>query len=1147
MGCSSGASHDVAGDAADISDHGTFDVINDSGESSCDEGLVGWEGGGCGPLLEECEPWQLPLVGGGCVAIGARGCPASWSSEADADCQPGELVDCPEGLSLSEDGLACLPVLDDCPEDEVPLPGGGCHPVGPGGVFDDCPPGELALLGGGCVPVGPRACPGLYLPDADVSCTAGEVLDCPAGWEQSEDGAYCRPLWDECGAGQVPLLGGGCKAVVSESDCPAGDYAEPPVGTEQVLYVSALSGCVEDCGTAESPHSSISPALEAAPEGAVILVGEGTYDEGLAVERAVSVIGLCPEKTVITGSVAVSGMPVAEFASAAVSVDQVAGPVVVSGLSLTSLAPGLAVVGSQVQLSRVELSSPRGAGIYVSGGGKVSGVQVWVHDVKFGKVDTFEGVGFWVRDGAHLSLQDSLIESARDTAGKANGAGTTVELTDVVMRDTKCTKAGEGGSGLRLDGKATATLTRVIIERVKESGIRLKHLGTFAVVTDSVVRGVSANDNNDFGLPLAVVSESSLEAHNSLFRGGVYQGLSLNNATVMLDRCVLADTEATASYGNGYGIEASGGSTLVLQGCLLENNTALAVGAWEDSDLDVRGTLVRDTMTDSQGNGGAGFAIYGSGLSLAYSLVENNHEVAVRCEGPGSAVVIEDSVLGDTQPDGGTYGFGINASSQCQLTARRTLLDRNHRAGIAVSVSAQAHLEDSVVRASREVSYVGSGTGATVEAQGRLTMERCLVDNNVYAGVVAFGAKTEVELSEVIISDTQVGTGSELGRGIQASQQAHVTLDRCVVSGNTAEGLGSNGSGTELTVKGSVVRDMQDDPSGTVGLGIALSDGAHVLMEDSLVFRARGSGVGVFGAYGEAQPVLQFVRSVVRQTQSHESGALGRGVQVSGGGKADMAYSLFEGNRYTAGAFYDAGSVVTVHASVFRDTIPDEEGDGGWGILAATGVQLEMRGCLIEGNTEQGVAVFSPNTKAAFSGTVIRDNLPNADGEHGGGLYVAEQSTTLVSDCLLAGNATTGVTAMNLATDLQISRVVVMDTQKGGAWTLDAQGRPVEFQVYGDGIFAGDKVSVKVVQSVLLGNGRCGAYFYNSGGALEDSIIWGNDSYGLALEGSKDWLAYQNEGNHVFGNASGLPPALAAQVTTTPGGLPPPPAPGINL
>ena len=311
--------------------------------TTCPDNLVLWEEYNvCAPRVDDCEnPWELPLIGGGCVAIGPRGCPKLWDPEADVDCEPGELMTyngsaCPEGFVLTEDEVACIPFFEEnCGDMEIPVLGGGCKRVGPEwreegeSYFDDCEPGHLALPGGGlvtpkpgeagCVMVGPRACPKLWDPGAEVDCEVGDVLPCPEDWSESEDGMYCHPGYADCPPDERALAGGACERVIpSADDCPAGPFPKLPEGATNVAYVWAGSQCLENCGSKATPYSSIQAAIDAAPQGGHVLVAAGEYNEGLLIGKPLHVVGLCASLVMVDGLVQIpdedSKIPVAGVA-----------------------------------------------------------------------------------------------------------------------------------------------------------------------------------------------------------------------------------------------------------------------------------------------------------------------------------------------------------------------------------------------------------------------------------------------------------------------------------------------------------------------------------------------------------------------------------------------------------------------------------------------------------------------------------------------------------------------------------------------------------------------------------------------------------------------------------------------------------------
>ena len=257
VACQSGRS-DGPGDS-----HWVCDAVElgNADSTSMDSG----DAGSSGYAPPSCDhPWQMPTAGGECVVVGPRLC---LPEGAEGQCAEGLPSECVDGLALNDDATACVPHFDDdCGEFEIPGLGGGCRQVGPrwdeiGGAephFDYCPLGELALPGGGCAKVGPRACAAVWDKEDTSGCMPDDWAECPEGWAENEDGLYCEPVYDDCGPGHRPLLGGGCAmALVTKATCEEATFAAEPAAASPVVYASAKSACQVACGTIDAPFSSL--------------------------------------------------------------------------------------------------------------------------------------------------------------------------------------------------------------------------------------------------------------------------------------------------------------------------------------------------------------------------------------------------------------------------------------------------------------------------------------------------------------------------------------------------------------------------------------------------------------------------------------------------------------------------------------------------------------------------------------------------------------------------------------------------------------------------------------------------------------------------------------------------------------------------
>ncbi|MBM4356105.1 MAG: right-handed parallel beta-helix repeat-containing protein, partial [Deltaproteobacteria bacterium] len=606
---------------------GDATVEVDAGEVvECPAGLVPWPGGGCAPRVDECaNPWELPLIGGGCVAIGPRACPKLWDPEADVDCEPGKLMEydgnaCPEGFVLTEDEVACVPKFDeDCGENQIPLLGGGCRDVGPAveppepPVFDHCASGELALFGGGCVQVGPRACPKLWDPEADMDCEVGDVLPCPDGCIESEDGTYCEPVRDDCGEGERPLLGGGCKRVIPlAADCPAGPFPEAPAGATGTVYVSAGSACTEGCGSAGAPYSSLQAAVEAVPTGGAVLVGPGAYGEGVVVAKSLAIVGLCAAKVELAS--VVEGQPGAWGA--------VQGPfeVKLSGVRLAGPGFGLfAAKGSILELDQVEVMQAQGAAVYV-GDATVKGSGLWLHDLLPHAVSGLQGHGVVASDGASVVLEESIIDNARAAGVAASGSKTQVELTEVLIRDTQLDDEGKQGHGVLADGGAEVTLDRVVADANRHTQVLCTGADTKLEVKESLIRNGQPDGEGAGGRGISAWDGCEAQVQSSVLRENRKSGVLASGKGAVLT------VEGTAVWGTmpppqgtpAFSASAWDSARLTVYGCLLAESAgdgALSVDP--GTELELSGSLVKAIQPLPEGDWGSGVELQlGARLSM---------------------------------------------------------------------------------------------------------------------------------------------------------------------------------------------------------------------------------------------------------------------------------------------------------------------------------------------------------------------------------------------------------------------------------------------------------------------------------------------------------------------------------------------------
>ena len=183
------------------------------------------------------------------------------------------------------------------------------------------------------------------------------------------------------------------------------------LGTALVV-ASAATGLIsgveslaaQSCTVTLSPGESIQQAIDDAPPGAVICLGEGTWEENLEIRKSLTIRGAGAGKTAIRS--AKRHRPVVWIEGDEIEVNLES--VIVTGAYGRCSAPlgrcpiGLVVKGSaKVVLQGSTVSDNKGDGLWVEGSARVS--------LQGSTISDNESVGLVVWDSAQASLEDSTI------------------------------------------------------------------------------------------------------------------------------------------------------------------------------------------------------------------------------------------------------------------------------------------------------------------------------------------------------------------------------------------------------------------------------------------------------------------------------------------------------------------------------------------------------------------------------------------------------------------------------------------------------------------------------------------------------------------------------------------------------------------
>jgi nitrous oxidase accessory protein NosD len=784
----------------------------------------------------------LPLfLTAAAVLVLGSGCSANGTVSLDAGTPDGGY-DTVCGPNLKPYGPTCVPILDDCPDNHVPIPGGGCKRVG----VEECSVDGVAGIKGPpdwtCKRIGVVECktadggPGIKGPP-DWTCKAiGPPTKCLTGWAKGADG-WCEPILPKtkCPAGMMEVIGKTtCQPV---GDCGTGKWGNI-VLTAKTLFVDASYVGKDADGSQIKPFATIGQALKAAPRDAHVVVAEGEYKEDLVLDKALVLEGRCAAKVRVVGQ---------DPKAAAVTVLDTA---TIRGLGITGPGRGIWLKAARARVEEVEVARCGDTGVEVQGASK----------------DPLRGPELTLRDslvasnharGMHISSAAALVERSvvRDTqpraTDKTQGSGIVAHSEqgqpgELVLRDSLVARNHRGGV---VAYGGTATIERSV---VRDTRAQASENGSGVGIMVRLYKGV----------PATLQLTDSLVDNNRLVGVGVY------SADATIQRSIVRDTqkglEPTQQFWIGTGIEVYGQTrhTLLVQDALVAGNHYIGLSIFENADATVERSVIRDTLP-TNGDWGPGVFSY-SPLTLRDSLVANNHALGVHVW--GAKAVVERSVVRDTQPRtlDETRGHGITAVPEegqpASLELRDSLVARNRTIG--VGVAGKAVLERSVVQDTQPTaSNNGYGKGIQVESQNNLPAElqltECLVRNNRFIGVAAFNANATIQRS--IVRDTQNGLSPAtedhpvcwIGTGIMAShnEQHELLVQDSLVAANHFAGLVI--FDTDATVERCVVRDNRPNKDGTWGFGVydaGMSIPSKLSLADSVVSHNRVAGVVVSSA-----------------------------------------------------------------------------------------------------------------------------------------------------------------------------------------------------------------------------------------------------------------------------------------------------------
>ena len=588
-------------------------------------------------------------------------------------------------------------------------------------------------------------------------------------------------------------------------------------------------------------HRSITAAVRAAADGAVVSVAPGTYRESLVLDRPVTLV--------------------AEGGAGAVELVATRGP------ALTLRAQAAAVHG-------FTLSAERGQPAVVIGAGAPS-----LEDC------AITGGHLEVAGAASPTLTGCVVSGAKGRGVLLTGSGAP-RLVDLTVREID-------GDGVQLDGTTRPLVTGLTVRQVSGHAVRsrgeahgrfegcdLSETGLAAVLVEGAsrptLRGCRIHHTAGSGVQLRglAVPADAPEAPDAQTASGA--GRRRTDA-VLIEACELWSIGAD-------GVSAGEGARAVLRGCRIAEAKGAGIAASGEAVLTVEDAVVCDSGGSALAAvGGARMTVRGGSLTragangvyggdtavLTLSDIEISQSAytAVHLGGSGEAELTQCRILH-------TPEHGVRVTGRAVLRAVRVQIGSAGLTGLTVDESADAALH--------ECRLTDCGTGARLAGRAHRPLLRdCEIGHSLRAGVeigpdcgavieggsvhhagtagVFLDAGSTALIHGLTVADT-AGTGI-VARAGAAPAVRHTKVERTGKNGLfvDADGLGvfedcelgqtgypavHIGSGATPVLRRCLIHDTEED--------LGLADGAAPVFEHCQALNVKDATLPV----GVAQPAL---------------------------------------------------------------------------------------------------------------------------------------------------------------------------------------------------------------------------------------------------------------------------------------------------
>lgn len=377
------------------------------------------------------------------------------------------------------------------------------------------------------------------------------------------------------------------------------------------------------------------------------------------------------------------------------------------------------------------------------------------------------------------------------TTLRTTAAPTVVTVTagTTTIRDLRIVGPGEG---VRVSGDAGAVLSGVVVDGASRVGI-VATGGARLSGERLVVTGTAAGASGELGYGAAAIGGASLSLAFSWIERSVEMGVFVDDAptTLSLTDVAIVDTQP-GSTGLGIAVGVGHGAVADIARVVAETSRGAAlVTQGGENVLRASDIVVRKTLPMPDGTSGVGLTVLdGTMAEVRRALFEQNRLSGIAVSGASirAAALLEDIVVIATEAQDGMQGAGIAVLEVGDVDGRRIWLESNRVAGLGVTHTGFARIEDLTILDTRPQSDEGElGLGIAIENGGVADITRARVEQSTEIGVHV-RLRGMLTARDLIVRDTRSSARGTMGRGLNV-QGATASITRALFERNAEVSL----------------------------------------------------------------------------------------------------------------------------------------------------------------------------------------------------------------------------------------------------------------------------------------------------------------------------------------------------------------------